>query len=57
MKEEKIVEALKTIHDYCNKQKECSECPLSNEQEYCLVNEMVPNEWTEIKITKKITLD
>ncbi len=57
MEEEKIVEALKTIHDYCNKQKGCSECPLSNEQEYCLVNEMVPNEWTEIKITKKITLD
>lgn len=41
----------------CSKQEQCSSCPLSDKEECCSINEIIPSEWTKIKIIKKINLD
>ena len=44
--EEKIIEALRTIKEICNKQKDCVKCPFSNADLDCKICEESPKYWT-----------
>lgn len=44
-----LVSALELIQNVCEAQSHCDECPLGNEEGYCLVAEKTPARWNIVE--------
>jgi hypothetical protein len=49
---QKLLEAVKTIQEYCNNQGRCRGCPLDNKGNSCLLDRSIWNIW---EIERRLT--
>ena len=53
MDDDKVLEALSTLQDYCNKFEDCKGCRITNDDGKCSIRDKIPMNW-KINKDKKI---